>query len=127
MRVLLIDDSHDFVPKEQLKNLIFLGKTYNDRIRYELAHLENKSEIQYTAPDKIEWLRDRKKLVRVLGLLLKVKELMLGQQLSAPDAAQQALTLEAKGEFKPIVRAYEENSFEKQILFDPSSCSAKFR
>ncbi len=120
-QTLLIDDVKDFTPKGQERNLLWTGKTYNDRIRYELGALEAASEQAYTAPNQQEWQREQMKLIRLLGIVLESRSKTLTDKISIVDAAQEVLTLEAKNQFNPIKRA------SKEKVFDPLSCSAKFQ
>jgi hypothetical protein len=67
----LVDDTKDFVLHGQGRNQLWLGKTYNDRPQYELAHLEKSEDMKYSAPNKKEWQRDLDKLLPVLDVLTK--------------------------------------------------------
>lgn len=95
-RVLLFDDVKDFFYPGQEKNLIWVGKTYNDRVRFDLAHLESQSEKDkpYSAPNYNEWNRDRNRLLRVLDIVQESLRISREKNISVVEAAQYFLRLE---------------------------------
>ena len=70
LRAILIDDIKNFIMPGQELNEVWLGKTYNDRPRFELKHLENEADDAYSAPDEEEWRRDRNKLLFIKDMIL---------------------------------------------------------
>ncbi len=71
----LVDDIQKFILPGQEKNMLWLGKTYNDRPLYQLAPLEEPADTAYSAPNEIEWRRDRNKLLIIQQTILKAIEL----------------------------------------------------
>ncbi|MBC7421192.1 MAG: hypothetical protein H7328_10735 [Bdellovibrio sp.] len=74
-RAMLVDDIEDFILPGQEQNEKWLGKTYNDRPKFELQSLEETKDAAYSAPNFNEWLRERNKLVTVKEIILKTLEL----------------------------------------------------
>jgi hypothetical protein len=65
-RVVLVDDSREFVLPDQKKNQLWLGETYNFyATQDELPKLPR----QYDPPDPARWGRERKKMLSVYGAL----------------------------------------------------------
>ena len=85
-RTLIVDDMMGFSVKGQEKNLVWLGKTYNDRPRFDLQNIEAIDSKSYSAPDYSEWLRDRHKIITAVADILKAKSLMRKNKLSLPEA-----------------------------------------
>ncbi len=123
-QTLLFDDVLGFTPKGQERNLIWTGKTYNDRIRFDLDYLEDPTQKSYKAPNFTEWQRDRQKLIRFLGIVLEAQERAHVNKISFVDAAQEVLILEAlsiEASFDTIQRV------SKEKRFNTFRCSAKFQ
>lgn len=70
-RTLLVDDTAAFALPGQERNLLWLGKTYNDRPQFNLAHLESADQAAYSAPSWEEWIRNQKKLLHVRDVIVK--------------------------------------------------------
>lgn len=85
-RTLIVDDMIAFSVKGQEKNLVWLGKTYNDRPRFELQNSESAESKAYSAPDFSEWQRDHDKITTAVTDILKAKTLMRKQNISLPEA-----------------------------------------
>ncbi|AZZ36103.1 hypothetical protein CIK05_04615 [Bdellovibrio sp. qaytius] len=83
---LIVDDMMAFSVKGQEKNLVWLGKTYNDRPRFELQNIEALESTVYSAPNYDEWIRDRNKIATAVTDILKAKEIMNQRNISFPDA-----------------------------------------
>lgn len=63
--VLLIDDAPEAVFFEHIKNLLWTGRTYNDRPRYDLVNPADK----YAAPSEAEWKREKNKLLDIKKII----------------------------------------------------------
>jgi hydroxymethylpyrimidine pyrophosphatase-like HAD family hydrolase len=85
-RTLIVDDMTGFSVSGQEKNLVWLGKTYNDRPRFELQDIEAAESKSYSAPDYNEWRRDRNKIITAVSDILKAEALMREKSISLPDA-----------------------------------------
>ena len=85
-RTLIVDDMMNFAVKGQEKNMVWLGKTYLDRPRFELQTLEAPEGKAYSAPDLAEWNRDYNKIPNAVNDILKAKELMSQKQITLPEA-----------------------------------------
>ncbi len=85
-RTLIVDDMMAFSVKGQEKNLVWLGKTYNDRPRFELQSSESAEAKAYSAPDFLEWLRDYNKIITAVADILKAKAIMQKSNISLPEA-----------------------------------------
>jgi hypothetical protein len=66
----LIDDVANFTMPGQERNILWIGKTYNDRPQFEVSYVANPRDAAYLAPNQSEWLRDRNKLLPVKEALL---------------------------------------------------------
>jgi hypothetical protein len=126
-KTLLGDDVLNFTPPGQEKNLIYAGLTYNDRVRFEFKSLEDPNEAAYSAPNFKKWRSERLKIPRLTGIFLESLSRSQKEKIRVVEASQELLTLEAKNQFDPVQRAFKENSFKLQNLFEPNKCSAKFR
>lgn len=85
-RTLIVDDLVGFSVKGQEKNLVWLGKTYNDRPRFDLQNIEAESSKSYSAPNLQEWKRDRNKIPTAVTNILKAKNLMQQRSVTLPEA-----------------------------------------
>ncbi|MES2801956.1 MAG: hypothetical protein V4654_05650 [Bdellovibrionota bacterium] len=85
-RTLIVDDMMAFSVKGQEKNLVWLGKTYNDRPRFDLQNIESIESKNYSAPDFSEWQRDYYKIVTAVTDILKATLIMQKNNVSLPEA-----------------------------------------
>lgn len=85
-RTLIVDDMTAFSVNGQEKNLVWLGKTYNDRPRFELQSSESAESKDYSAPDFSEWQRDYHKIITAVTDILRAKSIMQKHNISLPEA-----------------------------------------
>lgn len=85
-RTLIVDDMMTFAVKGQEKNMVWLGKTYLDRPRFDLLSLEDPAGKSYSAPNLEEWIRDYNKIKIAVENIIKARDLMNQKQISLPEA-----------------------------------------
>ena len=85
-RTLIVDDMMTFAVKGQEKNMVWLGKTYLDRPRFEWQKLEASEGKAYSAPDFSEWSRDYNKIPLAVDNILQAKAMMSTKQITLPEA-----------------------------------------
>lgn len=85
-KTLIVDDMMGFTVKGQEKNLVWLGKTYNDRPRFDLQNIEAPESKSYSAPDLAEWNRDRNKIISAVNEILKARAIMRTRNITLPEA-----------------------------------------
>lgn len=95
-RTLLVDDMTGFSVKGQEKNLVWLGKTYKDRPRFDLQDRESAESKAYSAPDLSEWQRDRNKIITAVDYILKAIAIAKRKAISLPEAFYKVDPLKAK-------------------------------
>lgn len=100
-KAILIDDIQKFAVPGQEKNMLWLGKTYNDRPVFERQDLENPQDIDYSAPNKSEWQRDINKLYASAAIINQALAIQKQQPLlnfvQAVDLSKTRLTPSAGG------------------------------
>lgn len=126
---ILVDDISKFAAKGEEKNLLWIGSAYDDFPNYEwLEKTKVAGKFKYVPASKEDWIAERFKLSRVIGIVAKALE---NTQASPGETnfvdAVSAMTKNKKGEFIARTRP-DQLSFLKtgmRLIYGP--CPAKLK